>query len=91
MARATLVTQSGPLGHATVQAAVWWLANSSEGTVDAGNNQNQHTDRNQPSPCFARQPHEVAGFVNEEQIARVVKILPLEILGSELELDFIVA
>jgi hypothetical protein len=33
----------------------------------------------------------VAGFVNEEQIARVVKILPLEILGSELELDFIVA
>ena len=30
-----------PTGHATVQAAVWWLANSSEGTVDAGNNQNQ--------------------------------------------------
>jgi hypothetical protein len=46
---------------------------------------------NQPSPCFARQPHEVAGFVNEEQIARVVKILTLEILGPELELDFIVA
>jgi hypothetical protein len=33
----------------------------------------------------------VAGFVNEEQIARVVKILTLEILGPELELDFIVA
>ena len=47
--------------------------------------------REPASPFFARQPHEAAGFVNEEQIARVVKILPHEILGSELELDFIVA
>ena len=50
-----------------------------------------HTSANQPLPCVARQPHEVAGFVNEEQIAGVVKILPLEVFCPELELDFVVA
>src|SRR5262245_22331867 len=40
---------------------------------------------------MAHQLHEMPGFVDEEQVAGVVKILTLELICSELQLDFVVA
>ena len=40
---------------------------------------------------LAHQLHEMSGLVDEEEVAGVVKVLPLELFRSELQLDFIVA
>jgi hypothetical protein len=40
---------------------------------------------------LAHQLHEMSGLVDEEQVAGVVKVLTLELFGSKLQLDFVVA